>query len=84
MSEVSVEALAPGCKVSFGPDDESEGTLLAFSATYWADGSLRITYLVSWWDGMERREEWMNGCEVSVTDVIRPKMQKIGFTFPGN
>ncbi len=66
-----IEIFKPGTVCHMG---DIEGTITA-AAIYAGN---RISYQVAWWDGKDRKQEWLDDCEIVVGGNGGAK-QQIGF-----
>jgi len=53
-----LRVLAPGCKVKIA------GEIAALVVGVWIKEGPNVSYSVVWWDGRQRREEWVTDSEV--------------------
>jgi hypothetical protein len=56
--------IKPGTPVTLGPECEIQATLLEASVK----GDCYVQYRVAWWDGNERKTEWVEEAEVFSCD----------------
>lgn len=64
-----IEVIHPGSRVTIGGDVEA----LVLAVMIMTDG---VQYKVAWWDGRERREEWIDPAEIGSGEG---EMVKVGF-----
>lgn len=70
-----IEVIRPGTKVSL-PQAEIVNAVVIAAMIQTND---RVRYLCVWWSGAERKEEWVEACEVSA-EV--PAWVPVGFVVP--
>jgi hypothetical protein len=68
-----MSVIAPESRVRIGPDKEISGTVIDVSVR---SGGV-VQYRVIWWSGNERRNEWLEACEVHQEESAT--VQRIGF-----
>jgi hypothetical protein len=69
----SVDVLKPGTVVKVS--DSIVGTVLAIRI----DPGPSVLYLVSWWDGRVRHEQWLNPVELSLFPFQSDAQLRVGF-----
>ncbi len=70
----ALEVLAIGTRVQMHfPADPIDGIVTAVCIRHYE----HVTYEVVWWDGRQRKCEWLEGCELTVPGEMN--FQPIGF-----
>lgn len=67
--------IRPGAAVEIGPADHPIDAMV----TQVTIGSVKVQYLVVWYDGKSRREEWLDPIEVREKDGETYSRVRIGF-----
>lgn len=70
----TIEIYPPNTPVSFVA---TNGEVAGHVTSIQIRSDLTVCYLVAWWSGRDRREEWVMSSEV--TSVSKPQKTRIGF-----